>query len=167
MTLVQKDGFTKAQGQDSWAVRAAGPGLRRSNLLSSLELGKGKIRGNFHKDFHMLKKIPGCWRPNYCQANVSPSQKSLHRKMVGSFWRNVTRCLPQVFVNGLQVIKTFHFTCVSFCLCSPHQGSFSLRSWLLLCKKIWNFVGFFSTMIFVSLISNVTIFLFCDLRHTF
>lgn len=35
--------------------------------------------------------------------------------------RNVILCLSQLFINGLQNVRKFNFTYISFCLCVTHQ----------------------------------------------
>lgn len=42
-------------------------------------------------------------------------------KTVGSFLEEGYALMSQVFVNGLQVIRTFNFMSISFGLCFPHQ----------------------------------------------
>lgn len=49
-----------------------------------------------------------------------------HDITIASFWRNVPLCLPQVFVNVLQVIRRFSFVYISFASVL-HSTSFGWR----------------------------------------
>ena len=55
-SLVQKGDFLKA--------KRAAPDAEET-LVIYLGVGRGKVKGSFQRDFHMLKKITEYWRPSY------------------------------------------------------------------------------------------------------
>lgn len=75
------------------------------------------------------------WRPCHCQDKVvSPSNKALTLSRLGVSRRNVTLCLPQVSVNGLQVIKKLNFIYIPSAFVShttmEGRDPRSLRPWV-------------------------------------
>ena len=123
---VQNGGFIKAEGQDPWAERAAAnpcclllPQDYEGQLMIYFGMGGSKDKGSSKRIFICQRRFTGYRRPCYCQTKVVfPSSKALTLIQLGASWRYIIT--TSSFFNGLQVIWTFNFIYISFCLCFPH-----------------------------------------------
>lgn len=110
-----KQVFLLRHGDRSYGQRGL-PRDCEEQLIIYYGIGGGKARGSFRKDFHADSQNPGGLAIVKLRW-FFPLARHSH----GSSWRTVVLGLPQVFVSGLQLLRKFTFTYISFCPCSPHH----------------------------------------------
>lgn len=108
----------KAWGQDPWVERAA-RGMWGMSLILHYGVRAGKDKGKFPEWLSQAEEDMGSWRPSYCPAEVVFASSKAFPLRLGVpggmlYWASLQ------YLSELQVLRTFNFIYIYFCLCSPH-----------------------------------------------
>lgn len=121
---VQDDGFSKAPGtgpvgrKRDCCLRLPSAADCEEQMMIHLGGGGSKDTGNPKRIQDSAKEDTGYQRPCYLSNQLFfPLARLLTLRQSGCSWTNILFCLPQGFVSGLQAIRTFNFTYISFSLC--------------------------------------------------